>query len=64
MPHIKSKVDFAASFEKGKHKLLDSLVEVSWRSYVVHRDAGASHEQCMKWGIGYESFKERYSIGK
>jgi hypothetical protein len=56
----KNKPDLAACIEKGKHKVLDGLVELSWRSYLLHRQRGATHSECLRWGIGYPSFEVRY----
>lgn len=61
MPHINSNIDLEASWLKGIIQLVPDLM---YCSYATQRDNGMSHEDCLKIGIGEESFKERYNQEK
>lgn len=41
---------------------IDSILDhLAYTSYATNRDAGVKHETLVKWGIGNDGFKEKYS---
>lgn len=65
MSHITSTIDLGDSFfrftEQWPKEVSKLLGELSYTSYATQRDNGISHSQCMRIGLGQDSYEERYN---